>query len=796
MTLDVLKINWRATLAASAIFLAAIPCSIYAQPTNSHNGVLPGPNDAKITLVTATLLEDFHYSQQQFDRSVSEKFFDEYLSTLDPRRENFLQSDIDSFAHYRTNLDIYTINGHGDLRPAYDIFNRFKLRLAQHTAYVDDLLAHDKLKFDNADRIMVDRRKAAWPKNEDELKQLWRDRARFEFLQEKLDHEISSAAATYTNWETLSPQIFLQTNFLSKSNLTDIATQMRKHYDWTLRELTNWDSDSILSAYLNAMVHAYDPHSDYLNDEHAQSFSIELSLSLFGIGAQLTEQDGYCVVDSLVAGGPAEKSNQIHQHDKIIGVAQSNQPPVNVVDMDLGHVVTMIRGDKGTQVRLTIIPADDPTARRIVTLTRDEIKLQDQKAKAKLVEFADGKGATNRIGIVDVPSFYATIPLNGNENHDATNFVSDDVKILLERLEKENVGGIILDLRGDPGGSLEEAVKFTGLFIKQGPVVLARAADKSIATHSDDDTNIIYGGPLVVLANRFSASASEIVAGALQDYGRAIIVGDTSTFGKGTVQQLAPLRPFIWPATPTATNDPGTLKITISKFYRVSGASTQFKGVASDIVLPDLLNHSSEIGETALDYPLPFDTISGDDYTKLNLAYDKLNLVRPYLSELWLHSEARVATNQDFNYLRQDIAEFKKLQTDKTAPLNEIEALKERQQNAIKNKARDAERSARPIPNVKIYDITVANAATNLPPPEILSATNFPASALANPNQSLTNTIPKLDAERWKDAGMPQPIKISNIAPVDPTLDEAEHILQDYITLLSATNHVLIANHL
>lgn len=756
----------------TAMFFAIVPFALKSQPAKNAKGVEPGPNDEKIAYVTARLLEDFHYSQQQFDRSISEKFFDEYLATLDPRRENFLQSDIDQFARYRTNLDIYTINGHGDLRPAYDIFYRFKQRLTEHVAFVDELLTQDKLKFDGDDSILIDRRHAPWPKTTAEAQNLWRDRVRAEFLQEKLDHEISAAAAIYTNWQDVPPQTFLHTNFLSKSNLTDIAAQIRKNYNWTLHELTNWDSDSILSAYLNGMTHAYDPHTDYLNDEHAQSFSIEMSLSLFGIGAQLTEQDGYCVVESLVAGGPAEKSKQIHQKDKIIAVAQSNQPPVNVVDVNLTHVVAMIRGDKGTEVRLTTIPAEDPTARRVVTLTREEIKLEDQKAKAKLIEFGNGRGATNRIGIIDVPSFYATIPLNGNENHDITNFVSDDVAVLLKKLKQEHVGGIILDLRGDPGGSLEEAVKFTGLFIKDGPVVQVRSAHDPAVVHSDLDTNIAYSGPLVLLANRFSASASEIVAGALQDYGRAVIVGDTSTFGKGTVQQLAPLRPFVWPATPTATNDPGTLKITISKFYRVSGASTQFKGVASDIVLPDVLNYSKDIGEMALDYPMPWDTTTP-------APYDKLKSVQPYLEQLRLRSDARVATNQDFNYIRQDITEFKKLQADRTAPLNEQEALKERRENAVKNKARNDERAARPVPDEKIYDLNVENVLTNLPPPETLTATNVVLQTVQGKSGSVTNRIEK----------------IVNITPVDPALEEAENILKDYISLISATNSNLIANH-
>lgn len=752
----------------TAGLFAAITCTIgkTTAPKSSPFGVLPGPNDARIAYVTAQLMENFQYSQQQFDRSISEKFFDEYvsgMSGLDPRRENFLQSDIDEFARYRTNLDIYTVGdrGRADLEPAYVIYERFKERLAQHAAYVDELLREGKLNFDNDGQIELDRRDSPWPKNLAEAQKLWRDRLRYEFLQDKLDREISAVSAAHTNWEEMPPKIFSETNFLTKSNLADITTQLRKHYDWTLHMMTNWDSDSILQAYLEAMVHAYDPHSDYLNTAHAEDFSINMSLSLYGIGAQLVEQDGYCTIDSLVPGGPADRSKQLHPRDKIVAVAQSNQPPVNVVDVDLPKVVGMIRGSKGTQVRLTIVPAEDSTARRIVTLTREEIKLEDQRAKAKLIEFPDINGRTKRIGVVEVPSFYAPIGLPGNEDP-ATNYISADVAALVKKLEQENVNGIILDLRGDPGGSLEESVNFVGLFIKDGPVVQARDAEKTVTVYADTDTNILYSGPLVVLANRFSASASEIAAGALQDYGRAVIVGDTNTFGKGTVQQLTPLRPFIW-ATPDATNDPGTLKITIRKFYRVSGASTQFKGVESDIVLPDILNYSTDIGEKALDNPLPWDT-------NAPVVYEPVNMVQPYLRALRLRSAARVATNRDFSYIRQDIEEFRKLQADKTASLNEQEELEERQRNAEKDKERDAERASRSVPNEKIYDISVEDAAKpGLSAPEILTATNFEEKIL----NAKTNRIEK----------------IVNAAPVDPMLDEGEHILEDYISLLSTNKY-------
>jgi carboxyl-terminal processing protease len=499
-----------------------------------------------------------------------------------------------------------------------------------------------------------------------------------------------------------------------------------------------------------------------------------MSLSLFGIGAQLREDDGYCTISSLVHGGPAEKSKQLHENDRIVAVAQGNQAPVDVVDMDLGRVVQLIRGSKGSQVRLTISPADDRAARRVVTLVRDEIKLEDQEAKAQLIESPDGHGGTNRIGVIDLPSFYATIDLPGSASHSTAKSTTADVARLIKKLKSEKVSGIILDLRSNPGGSLEEAVKFTGLFIKDGPVVLARSPEGQVNVDSDTDSSVLYDGPLVVLVNRFSASASEIVAAALQDYGRALVVGDIATFGKGTVQNLNPLRPYVWPANPSATNDPGTLKITIRKFYRVSGASTQLKGVMSDIVLPDRLNYSTQFGESSLENPLPWDTIRPVEYAKLNL-------VQPYLDDLRARSAARLATNQDFIYIRQDIDEFQKKQADKTASLNEHERVVERQEFDARQKQRDEERAARKLPDVKVYDLTVENAGqAGLPAPLVftnaVAASNLPAVPLP----AETEPMP--------------PTTITNGAPTpyDPMLDETERILGDYISLKSS-NQVLIA---
>jgi carboxyl-terminal processing protease len=745
-----------ALLALPGYFLLAGPSA-----TNSPAPLVPGPNDGHIAYVTARLLELYHYSQQPLDAEMSKKFFDGYLEALDPNRENFLQSDVDEFAHYRTNLDQYTLGSHeaADLTPAFEIYQRFLERLQQHDTYVDELLKKDKFKFTGDDRLATDRRHAPYPKDLDEARQLWREKLRYQFLLEKLGREL-----VVTN----------DTIVLNKTNAvaTDIASTLARHYRWNLHYFTNWDSTDVLQAYLEALAHAYDPHSDYFNTEHAQDFSINMSLSLFGIGAQLSEDDGYCTISKVIRGGPADKSKQVNEKDRIVAVAQAGKPPVDVVDMELGKVVQLIRGPKGTEVRLTISPADDRASRRVLTLVRDEIKLEEQEASAKLIELPNGRGGTNRIGVIDLPSFYATIPLSGND-HTTPKFTSSDVAKLVKKLKQEKVDGIILDLRSNPGGSLEEAIKFTGLFIKDGPVVLARAPDGHVDVDADPDSSMVYDGPLAVMINRFSASAAEITAAALQDYGRAIIVGDTSTHGKGTVQNLNQLRPIMV----NSKNDPGTVKITIRKFYRVSGASTQLKGVVPDIILPDVLNYDEDIGETSLENPLPWDTIRGEKY-------DKFNMVQPYVDGLRKNSDARIATNQDFAYIQQDIEQFKKLQADRTVSLNEREQIKEQETNQARQKARDQERQSRAPSGLKIYEITVENAdQPGLPP--ALGATN--TVALAGTRQAIDATSSQVKF------GSPSLNPTKNAPPaLDPRLNETANILQDYISAMPASHPLVV----
>jgi len=804
------------------------------------NRLTPGPNDPRIAYVTAEMMEQSGFTQRTLDQELSKKFFDGYLDALDVRHEYFLQSDVAEFSHYRTNLDKLTIvGGAAKLDPAFEIFQRFLERLQQHNDYVTGLLKEDHFKFNTDERIAIDRRHEPYPKDLAEAQTLWAQQLKYEYLTEKLSQELTNS----------NGNLIVKLPKTAATNITDTLT---KRYQRYLHIYTNWDSTDVLQTYLNGLTHAFDPHSDYFNPEHAQEFAINMNLSLFGIGAQLTEDlDGYCKISRLIDGGPADKSKKLASNDRVMAVAQGTNPPVNVVGMELNKVVQLIRGPKGTEVQLTVSPADDPVARKVVPLVRDEIKLDDaeHQASAKLIELPDGQGGVTRLGVIDLPSFYAPVgdSLANAAGSANPKYTSVDVARLVKKLKQEKVQGIVLDLRTNPGGSLEEAVKLTGLFIKEGPVVQAKSPDNAIQVDRVPEPGMLYGGPLAVMINRYSASASEIAAAALQDYDRALIVGDSKSFGKGTVQQLVRLRTYVWPATPSATNDPGEVKLTIRKFYRISGGSTESNGVMSDIVLPDPLDYKADIeSESTLENSLPADTVSGTTYTKFNL-------VQPHLAALKAKSAARTATNQDFAYIRDDIEQIKKQNAERGLTLNEDDAIKERRTAQAKGKAREAERAARPLAGLKVYDIGLTNLDNpGLPTPSFYpgmwvtnftsstrelqliklgTETNYPdadkafaksiglelsAGKFSNGLNALTNVITGASTNSSADAAAlaaatafaPDKnlvkgivkiytytnnavtintgiIKVKNLPDLDPVLQETGNILLDYISLFS-----------
>ncbi len=702
----------------------------------------PGPDDGKIAYVAAKVLEGTHYLQTPLNDAVSIKFLDKYLNALDPAHLLFFQSDLAEFEKWRTKLDdllvkpsIVTPNT-ADTSPAEIIFNRFIKRFLQQVEYATNLVQTEEFKFDGPDRYTPNRKDLPRPKDLAEAQQMWRDRVRLEWLTEVLD----------------------------KKKPAEIKETLARRYLRQLRMLQEFDTDDVLQIYLTALTQIYDPHSDYMARSAFDNFNIQMKLSLFGIGALLRSEDGYCKIQELMD-GPAKTSGKVKPNDKIVAVAQGTNPPIDVVEWKLNKVVELIRGAKGTEVRLTIVPVDAPdsTTRKVVSLIRDEIKIENGEANAKLIEVPSENGQpTQRYGIIDLPSFYADLE-NRSPGRKST---TTDVAKLLRKLREEKVAGVILDLRRNGGGSLEEAINLTGLFIKEGPVVQVKDSDGHISVDRDTDPSVLYDGPLVVLTSRFSASASEILAGALQDYGRAVVVGDSSTHGKGTVQTLLRLGPIM-----KSTNELGALKITIRKFYRASGSSTQLKGVVPDIILPSLNNHM-EVGEAAMTNALVWDTVPSAKYVPVNL-------IPPVLPELRKRSEARVAVDKDFDYVRDEVERYKKVKEEKTVSMNEAERLREKAENEARVEARKKELRARPLPTYTTYDLTLKNILLpGLPAPTPKIPTNSVAELKVKP----TNTVVKVTPPKGDDEDGEVKDDL-NVPAVDITMEEGRKILQDLAAL-------------
>lgn len=737
-----------------------IDMSLVSRKLSDATALVEGPNDSNIVRLTSEILRLQHFLKLPFDRELSEKFYDRYLDAMDPQHIFFTQEDLREFEPYRDRLHTLTLEK-GDTQPARRIFVRFRERLEQQHELVTQLLKENHFSFAGDDCYTVNRKKEPRPANLDEAKKLWRERLRYEYLQEKL----------------------------AKEKPDEISKKLTRRYNQLQRAIREYDEDDVLELYLTSLARVFDPHSDYMGKSSLENFSITMKLSLYGIGALLKSEDGICKIVSLTPGGPAERSKKLKPNDQIVAVAQSNAPPVDVIDMKLSKVVELIRGPKDTEVRLTIIPADasDSSARRELRLVRDEIKLDDQAAKAKLFEIPVNSNKVVRLGVIDLPSFYSAFELEGKQASSEQKSTTVDVARLITKLKKEGVSGIILDLRRNGGGSLEEAISLAGLFIKAGPIVQVKDSRSDVFVDEDPESSVFYDGPLMVLTSRFSASASEIVAGALQDYGRAVVVGDKSTHGKGTVQSLLQLKPFFRRLGIFTTNDPGALKITIRKFYRVSGGSTQKEGVIPDVILPSI-NDTLEVGEASLENPLEYDTIAP-------AKHDDFNLVQPYVAELCQRSAARRVQDPDFAYLRDEIRRYEKQQTEKCISLNEQKRLKERQEADERVKSRKKELAARPEPPGKIYEIKLKDVdLPGLPPP--IAWTNHVANIQSTNAAAGSIVIQKTPAggetKPAKPAGHPAEDSedeetAANDGPPAPdiTLDEARHVMLDYLDLLA-----------
>jgi carboxyl-terminal processing protease len=796
--------------------------TLLARPGTNGTALVAGPNDPLIARVTARMLERQHYLRKPFNDEVSSKFLDRYLDMLDGQHMYFVQSDLKQFEKYRNTLDELTL-AEGDTSPARVIFTRFLERLQQQYDYATNLLETEKFQFTDDTRVLINRKTAPRPRNLDEAKKLWRDRLRYEYLQEKLGvgrpeeiadiireklkgnqsggvfkaiedkmskekaEEITKLLKDNASKKNNDEVVQMVLDKLNRDNSAEIVKTISRRYTRVLKMLREYDNDDVLQYYLTALCHVYDPHSDYMGKAELENFAIGMKLSLFGIGALLQSEDGMCKIRELKP-GPAQRSGKVKPGDKIVAVAQADADPVDVVDMPLKKVVELIRGPKDSEVRLTVIPGDaaDPSVRKIVNLVREEIKLEDQEAKAKLVEYnlgaakdADGVLRTNtmRLGVIDLPSFYSSFELAGRKNENEAKSTTTDVARLIRKLLQERAQGIVLDLRHNGGGSLEEAINLTGLFIKEGTVVQVRDWDGERKQHNDPEPSVFYDGPLIVLVSRFSASASEILAGALQDYGRAVIVGDSSTHGKGTVQSLIQLENVLRGQSPLAANaNPGAVKITIRKFYRPGGSSTQLKGVVPDIVLPSI-NNELEVGEASLENPLPWDTIEPAKFQRL----DRLTELMP---ELKRHSESRVAADSDFAFIRDEVERYKKTMADKTVSLNEAQRIKEKEEADLRGKNRKKELAARPPSSETAYELKLKDVDTpGLPAPQ--TKTNTVASA----SGADTNLVAKV-AKHGEDDEETADTSEDRVNAPDIPLEESKHILVDLINLSLKQNAV------
>ena len=600
----------------------------------------------RISRAVAYTLPLYHLNQMPLDAHVSTNAFNLFIDSLDPAHSYFLQADIDEFRKESKNL--YKQLRRGDISFAHRVFNVLLERIANRMAFAEEQL---KAGFDTGkdEQFLWDRKDAPWPRDEAEWDDHWRKRLKNEYIAQlvskQLEAEEAAAADTTetgeaSNTNTVAETEAVDTNLTAQAGEGDgeaiaeailspeeFILERHKQYKLTIE---SFDEEMLLQRYLTSFAQVYDPHSDYMSPSRVEDFDINMKLSLVGIGAMLRPEDGTAKIVRIIPGGPAEQDGRLKAGDKIIAVAQGDEEPVSILHWPLYKAVRLIRGEKDTKVVLTIIPASDRTGTRTkkIELFRDEVKLEEQAAKGEVRELKLSDGNIRRLGVITLPDFYADFEAASNNEQDARR-ASVDVHRLLQEQVTQGIDGLVLDLRNNGGGSLVEAIETAGLFITSGPVVQVKE-NRGVQVLPDADPEVDFDGPMIVLVNRLSASASEILAAALQDYKRAIIVGDEKTHGKGTVQTLMSLG-----------NRKGSLKLTTAGFYRINGGSTQLKGVTPDIIIPDYLDVMG-LGEDSLEHALPWD----DVYPAMYRTQNGLTELIPLLAE---QSQERLDNSEEFN---------------------------------------------------------------------------------------------------------------------------------------------------
>ena len=631
--------------------------------------LLSAPNYGTIAQYVANLIQNNHYSRTDFEDEVSEKFLESYLKFLDSNKLYFNQKDIDSFnKKYKTTLDDYIFEG--SIQPATDIYNLYVERVTKRVEKIKEILNTKEFKFDS-DRTVEKRRKDSdWAADEQACDQLWENILEGQLLEEEIRKRRQTERA-----KELGKKL---EDILGDDSKESPKEKILNRYTRFMETLDKNDKEEACNFFLSTLSQVYDPHSEYFSQSELENFQVNMQNKLVGIGALLQMDDGAAKIQGLVVGGPADRGGELQIGDRIVGVSQgSDNEMVDILYMKLNRVVDMIRGEKNTTVILKVVPTDAPDETKLISIVRDEVKLKDKAANAELIEVMGDDGVATKIGWINLYAFYADMQRG-------TVSCSFDVKRLLERLKKEKIESLVIDLRGNGGGSLEEAIRLTGLFIDGGPVVQAKSAKGRITNKKSKVPNAIYDGPLVVLTDRSSASASEIFAAALQDYGRAIVVGDKSTFGKGTVQTVMPVKNYMPAIFPKDTKDrAGALKVTIQKFYRIAGGSTQLKGVVPDIILPSYRD-ALETGEESLPNALEHDSIAKMKYESLDLQETRQQLLKL--------SEQRVKSDKEFNYIIEDNKRYKEINDRNEVSLNIEKRLEENKKEKERRKTRNVNR--------------------------------------------------------------------------------------------------------
>jgi carboxyl-terminal processing protease len=616
----------------TGLILSLVVITGWAQtPTVPVSELVPNRDQEQATEIILHIIENYHYRKRSLDDELSSEILDIYLESLDPNKSLFTRSDIDEFELYRYELDDDLDDSR--LEPAFTIFRRYRQRILERVTLALQIL-ETEFDFSIDEEYQFDRSESSWVE-QDQLDEIWRKRVKNDYLN----------------------------LLLADKEHDEIKETLQKRYKRLETSTLQYNSSDIFQLFVNAYTGAIEPHTSYFSPRTSENFDISMSLSLEGIGAVLRGDTDYTEVQSVVPGGPADLSGELHDGDRIIGVGQEQDGEiVDVIGWRLDDVVDLIRGPKGSIVRLELLPKEagleGPS--KVITITRDEIKLEEQAAKSEVIENESGK----RIGVITIPTFYSDFAAQARGEPDYKS-TTRDVRRLLAELEEENIEGIIIDLRDNGGGSLSEALEFTGLFIESGPIVQTKDSTGNIDINRDRDPAVVYGGPLAVLVNRNSASASEIFAGAIQDYRRGIIIGEP-TFGKGTVQNIVDLNRFS-----RSNSDYGRLKTTIAQFFRINGGSNQHKGVIPDITFPTA-ELSDETGERSLDNALPWDEIRPARYIPANAPVDRYNQARE-------QHEKRIQEDKLFQLLLAELQLIYEANQNKTTSLLQTKRKAERE---------------------------------------------------------------------------------------------------------------------